>query len=172
MYIACPMPRRLEAHTVRLDSSRARDRLGSRMEISSAMIATTTSSSMRVKAFDRFFTRWTPFCTTMISVPQHATRIHDMLVHGYISPRALLQWAAHICSPTFPSALLAQCMFAHACCRVKYPPPRVPVVLRGTGHFQNSVQVCPSPQGEGLHGDVQSQPAQSRKLSADVFLFK
>jgi hypothetical protein len=54
MYKLLPRPLRFEPHTVRLASSRARDRLGRRMEISSAMIATTTSSSISVKALLRF----------------------------------------------------------------------------------------------------------------------
>jgi hypothetical protein len=39
-----------DAHTRRLLSSRARDRLGSRIEINNAMMAITTNSSIRVNA--------------------------------------------------------------------------------------------------------------------------
>jgi hypothetical protein len=53
-FIAWPIPRRFDAHTARFVISRARARLGRRMEINSAMIATTTSSSISVKPFLRF----------------------------------------------------------------------------------------------------------------------
>ena len=46
--MACPIWRRLLAHLTRLAVSRARFKLGSRIEISRAMIPITTSNSTRV----------------------------------------------------------------------------------------------------------------------------
>lgn len=54
------MPLILDVHTSRLLNSRARDKLGSRIEISNAMIAITTSSSISVNPCFRFLTTTSP----------------------------------------------------------------------------------------------------------------